>query len=191
MLTLAATLRLSVTAAIAAHMVPVLVWRGMEEATAAYGVSLFALGCIVPPLVLGWLGDRWSKTRLSAIGAVVGAGGLLLLFGSTSSLVLYLFPLTMAVALGTAPLNWSLVGDYFGRSSYGILRGVIRLISGSGVFLFPVFAGWAFDRTGNYTFGIAAFRSGPPALRHALLATAPALPTTPVVTTVHTPSKFS
>ncbi len=156
-LTLTITLRLSVTTAVAAHMVPILVWRGMDEATAAFGVSLFALGCIITPLLLGWLGDRWSKTRLSAVSIVVAASGIILMLTGTSPLLLYLFPLTMAVALGTAPLNWSLVGDYFGRGSYATLRGVMRVVNGCGAFIFPVYAGWVFDRTGSYTLVLVPF----------------------------------
>ncbi|MBI4302775.1 MAG: MFS transporter, partial [Chloroflexi bacterium] len=144
MLTLTVTLRLSITTALSAHMVPMLVWRGIDEAKAAYGVSLFALGSIVAPLVFGWLGDRWSKSRLSAIGATVGAGGLLLLLTNTSSWLLYIFPFSVSIALGTAALNWSLVGDYFGRSSYATLRGMMRVVNGVGTFVFPVYAGWAY-----------------------------------------------
>jgi MFS family permease len=139
-------------------MVPILVWRGIDEATAAYGVSLFAFGCVVTPLVFGWLGDRWSKTRLSAIGATVAVVGLLTLLGITSSsVILYLFPLTMAVVMGTAPLNWSIVGDYFGRTRYGTLRGITRVVNGIGTFLAPVYAGWMFDRTESYVLVLLPF----------------------------------
>ncbi|MFH1087023.1 MAG: MFS transporter, partial [Chloroflexota bacterium] len=157
LLTLATTLRLSVSTALAAHMVPILVWRGMAEGLAAYGVSLFAFGGIVTPLVFGWLGDRYSKTRLSALGAAVTAAGLLLLFRSTSPSLLYLLPLATAVALGTAPLNWSLLGDYFGRTSYGSLRGWMRIANGIGAFIFPVGAGWLFDRTASYSLVLLLF----------------------------------
>jgi MFS family permease len=99
---------------------------------------------------MGWLGDRWSKSQLSALGILVCVGGFLLLLRSSSPLALYSFPLTMAVALGTAPLNWSLVGDFYGRGSYGTLRGIMRMANGAGAFLAPVYAGWTFDHTGSY-----------------------------------------
>ena len=150
LLTLTTTLRLSVTGAAAAHMVPILVWKSVDEASSAYLVSLFAFGTIATPLLMGWLGDRWSKSQLSALGILVCVGGFLLLLRSSSPLALYSFPLTMAVALGTAPLNWSLVGDFYGRGSYGTLRGIMRMANGAGAFLAPVYAGWTFDHTGSY-----------------------------------------
>lgn len=158
LLTLTTTLRLTVTTAVTAHMVPMLVWRGVDEAQAAYLVSLFAFGCILTPLAFGWLGDRWgNKARLCTLGVLVGAGAAFWLWRSSSPLALYGFPIAMAVVLGTAPLNWSLVGDFFGRASYGTLRGIMRIANGAGAFLAPIYAGWVFDRTSSYELVLLPF----------------------------------
>jgi sugar phosphate permease len=53
MLNAAISLRLFVTIALNAHLIPILVWRGISETTAAYFVSLFAFGTIIATLGMG------------------------------------------------------------------------------------------------------------------------------------------
>jgi nitrate/nitrite transporter NarK len=52
--------------------------------------------------------------------------------------------------MGTVPLNWALIGDFFGRRSYATLRGIMGIGYGIGTFVSPIYAGWIFDRTGSY-----------------------------------------
>ncbi|MEK7847743.1 MAG: MFS transporter [Chloroflexota bacterium] len=157
LLTLSITLRILVTVAIAAHLIPILVWKGMSEASAAYMVSLFAFGTMATTLTMGWLGDRWSKTFLSAIGVLASVVGLILLTVSQSPAVLYVLPIGLAITMGTTSLNWALIGDFFGRSSYATLRGIMGLSYGIATFFSPIYAGWVFDRTGSYAIVFITF----------------------------------
>jgi nitrate/nitrite transporter NarK len=59
--------------------------------------------------------------------------------------------------MGTVPLNWALIGDFFGRRSYGTLRGIMVIGTGLGTFLSPIYAGWVFDRTESYAPALWAF----------------------------------
>lgn len=157
LLTLAVTTRMMVTNAVVVHLVPILVWKGMDEAGAAYLVGFMALASIGTRLLLGWIGDRSSKALMSAVGAVVGLLGLMaLLFGQTTE-TLYFFVLSVAFAEGTIPLNWVLVGDFFGRKSFATLRGLMSMVYSTGVFLSPIYAGWVFDTTGSYQITLVAF----------------------------------
>ncbi|MEE9201679.1 MAG: MFS transporter [Dehalococcoidia bacterium] len=151
LLTLSITLRLLVTVALAVHLVPILVWKGMNEASASYMVSLFALINVATTLAMGWMGDRWSKPLLCALGILATVVGMMGLTMSQSTAALYAFPIGMAITMGTTPLNWSMIGDFFGRRSYATLRGIMGVVYGVGTFFSPVFAGWVFDRTGSYT----------------------------------------
>lgn len=151
LLTLSISLRLIVTIALLVHMVPILVWKGMTEVSAAYLLSLFGLASIVVTLAMGWMGDRWSKPLLCAMGALASVVGLLGLTLSQASVALYAFPIALAVTMGSTPLNWALIGDFFGRASYATLRGIMQIGIGIVTFLSPVYAGWVFDRTGSYT----------------------------------------
>lgn len=157
MLSSSITLRLVATIALMVHMVPILVWKGMDEATAAYLLSLFGLSSIVVTLAMGWLSDRWSKPLLCALGALASVFGLLGLTLSQTTLALYAFPITLAITMGSTPLNWALIGDFFGRTNYATLRGIMQIGIGIVTFLSPVYAGWVFDRTGSYAIALVTY----------------------------------
>jgi len=153
----AITLRILVTVALNTHLIPILVWKGMDEATGAYSVSVFALGTIISSLVTGWIGDRWSKALLCSIcigPTIVAMLGLML---SQEIGFLYFFPIGFAITHGIVPLNWALIGDFFGRRIYATLRGIIGIGTGIATFFSPIYAGWIFDLTGSYTLVLLTF----------------------------------
>jgi MFS family permease len=156
-LNLAITLRIMVTAALVIHLIPVVVWKGRDEVTGAYMVSLYSFGTIVAAMALGWLGDRWSKPLLSGIGLLPAVVGMVGLFFSSSNSFLYLFSIGLAVAMGTIPINWAQIGDLFGRRSYAALRGAMGVSYGLATFISPIYAGWIFDRTGSYDIALLSF----------------------------------
>ena len=151
------SLRLMVTIAMNIHFVPILVWRGMNEATSAYLVSLMAFSCIFSTLAFGWLGDRWNKALLCSLGIIPAIVVMVGLIFSQEPMVLYLFPIGFALTMGTAPLNWALIGDLFGRGSYATVRGIMAVGYGTATFFSPIFAGWVFDHTGSYSVVLIAF----------------------------------
>ena len=146
----AIALRVSITVALTIHFVPLFVWRGQTEAASAYLVSLFAMSTIPITLVCGWFGDRWDKTLICGLGVLPTMAGILLLMYGHSGISLYALPVGLAITMGTVPLNWALIGDFFGRRSYGTLRGIMVVGTGLGTFLSPIYAGWVFDRTESY-----------------------------------------
>jgi sugar phosphate permease len=151
------SLRLLVTVALNTHFVPILVWKGMSEAASAYLVSLFALISILAMLALGWLGDRWNKALLSSMCIVPTIVAMIGMIFSQKTAILYIFPIAFAITYATAPLNWALIGDFFGRSRYATLRGIMGVGYGTATFLSPIYAGWVFDRTGSYTIVLLTF----------------------------------
>lgn len=142
---------------LSAHLIPILVWRGISEATAAYFVSLFAFGSIIATLGMGWMGDRWRKSLLCSLGIVPTVVAMLGLIFSQSTLFIYFFPISLAVIMGTAPLNWALIGDLFGRRSYASLRGIMAVVYGIATFFSPIYAGWVYDVTESYTIVLITF----------------------------------
>lgn len=150
-------LRLMVTVALNTHFVPLLVWKGMSEATSAYLLGLFALLSVPLSIGLGWIGDRWNKARLSSIcilPIILAMLGMLFLQGEA---ILYFFPVAFAFVMGTTPLNWALIGDFFGRGSYATLRGIMGVGYGTATFLSPIYAGWIFDLTESYNIVLLTF----------------------------------
>ena len=167
------SMRLFVTVALNIHLVPILVWGGMGEGAAAYVVSVYALGSVVAILGIGWLGDRWSKPLMSSLGLLPMALAMIGLVFSQATLWLYVLALGLAVAMGTAPLNWALIGDLFGRRSYPTLRGLMGIGYGTMTFLSPIYAGWVYDATGSYSLVLLTF-TGVIVIAAALFARLPA-----------------
>jgi MCP family monocarboxylic acid transporter-like MFS transporter 13 len=150
-------LRLMVTVGLNTHFVPLLVWKGMSEATSAYLLGLFALLSVPLAIGLGWIGDRWNKARLSSIcilPIILAMMGMIFFQGEA---ILYFFPVAFAFVMGTTPLNWALIGDYFGRGSYATLRGIMGVGYGTATFLSPIYAGWIFDLTESYNIVLLTF----------------------------------
>lgn len=157
LLMISISLRLLVTVALNTHFVPILVWKGMSEVASAYLVSVSAFTCILSSLALGWLGDRWSKALLSSLCLIPTMIAMLGMAFSQDSAFIYFFPVAFAITMGTAPLNWALIGDFFGRGTYATLRGIMGIGYGTATFLSPIYAGWIFDRTQSYNLVLITF----------------------------------
>jgi len=157
LLNLCISLRILVTVSLNAHMIPILVWKGINESTAAYLVSLSAFLTILGMLALGWTGDRLKKSLLCSLSMIATTVCILCPIFSTTNAAVYLLPIGMAIAHGTAPLNWSLIGDFFGRKSYANLRGIMVIGVGVATFISPVYAGWIYDITESYTIVLISF----------------------------------
>jgi sugar phosphate permease len=152
------TLRLTAKAGVILHIIPILVWKGIEQQTAAF-IFGFPLLLLAPlSLFFGWLADVVPKNLVLSMTSVAGTISFLLLASPLSAVwVIYLFVLLSAVAETSGSNNWATFGDYFGRRAYGRLRGLTQLASSPGVFLAPVFAGWWYDRAENYTLPLWVF----------------------------------
>ena len=151
------SLRILVTVALNTHFVPILVWRGMSEAASAYMVSLFALVSIPATLAIGWMGDRWNKALLCSLCLTPTILAMMGMIFSQGNAILYFFPVAFAIAYGTAPLNWALIGDFFGRERYATLRGIMGVGYGTASFLSPIYAGWVYDHTESYNLLLITF----------------------------------
>jgi nitrate/nitrite transporter NarK len=65
-----------------------------------------------------------------------------------------LFVVAFTLMEATIPLHWVMVADFFGRKSFGTLRGIMSSFYSLGAFASPVMAGWVFDRTQSYTLAL-------------------------------------
>ena len=143
-------LRMSVHGTIFVHFVPILVWKGESQQSAANLIGLLAL-CSVPLIILfGWLSDRLGRQRLLA-GCYTSAAASLMLLNVVDGP----WPIFAALLLFTGTeigsgLNWALVGDLFGRRRFATIRGMLSPIYNAALFITPVAAGWVKDETGSY-----------------------------------------
>jgi len=158
-LILATGLRNAVHSGMSFLLAPVLVWflqgggRGAEESLpmAAFFVGLLSFGTFVFTPVLGLLGDHISKPRLSAVCMAVGALSMAMLLNQSGHIwQLVLSVLLLAVSESANPLNWAIMGDFFGRRAFATLRGWQHLPDQFMSMSTPVWMGWIFDHTGSY-----------------------------------------
>ena len=150
--------RISAHVGVFTHMVPLMVWKGLDERTGAVMVSILSFSGMATRLLMGWWGDRWSKRQLVALAMVAGAGSLLFLVFSGGYLwQMVLFAVAFSVTDGAAGLTWALVGDYFGRRAFATLRGGVNLVVSLGALAAPIFSGRVFDLTESYYWALLPF----------------------------------
>jgi len=177
LLVLAVGFRNTVHSGMSFLLAPVMVWflvsggRGEKESLpiAALFVGLLSFSTLFFNPCVGWLGDTWSKQRLSAVTMVAGSLALLvLLLGHNSGhlWMLAIFAILLAFSESANPLAWAIMGDFFGRRSFATIRGWQHLPDQLMSMSTPVWMGWIFDRTGSYfwalipliaLYGISAF----------------------------------
>jgi MFS family permease len=145
-------------AGVTVHLVPLLVWKGLDEPTAALVVVLTALSTAVVRPLTGWLGDLRSKQRIGALGAFLGALGLAVLaWGDGSAVALAAFAVLFAFGDGINSVTWALVSDFFGRTHFASIRGWMGMLQSAASMPAAVLTGWIYDRTESYTIALVAF----------------------------------
>jgi MFS family permease len=143
---------------VSVHLVPLLVWKGLDQPTAAFFVGLMAFSTIIVRPLTGWLGDRWSKQKIGAMGVILGGLGLALLTYSDGALWhIVFFVILFSFGDGINSVTWALVGDFFGRQQFATIRGWISLIQSLAATPAAVFTGWIYDQTQSYTSALIPF----------------------------------
>lgn len=160
MLAVGTLLRLAGFSAVMVHFVPILVWKGIPEATAGYYLSLFALFAIPTHLLMGWLGDVWRRPRVMSLGMALGTAGLIVLLYGDGRMMLFLFMPLFVVVEALFSLTWATLGDFFGRRHFATIRGWLIMFTMVGPVIGPVLAGRIYDVAQSYTLTIQIFVVG-------------------------------
>ena len=150
-------LRITMWGAISVHAVEMFVWKGMSQGEAGLMFSLMFFLSIPMRLAAGYLGDHIPLQPMMG-GGMVAAGlavvAMLVMDGNTA---VYLFVVLMAVEQGGSTLNWVALGNFFGRTSFATLMGIISTAFNLGMLVSPIYAGYMFDRTDSYTVVLISF----------------------------------
>ncbi len=140
------------------HLVPLLVWKGLDQPMAAFFVGLTALSTVIVRPLTGWLGDWHSKQKIGALGVALGALGLIaLIYGDGSFWPLVAFAVLFSFGDGINSVTWALVGDCFGRTHFASIRGWISMFQSFASMPAAVFTGWIYDQTESYAYAVVAF----------------------------------
>jgi len=136
------------------HYVAILEWKDFDTSIAALFFTL-RLGMNVPSkLIVGYFGDKVPAQIILGGGMVIYSLGLVLLLSSDGLIILAISAVTMGISEGITPVNWGVIGNYFGRHHYATLRGTINMSYSWALLLVPFATGWWFDQYTSYSWPI-------------------------------------
>ena len=102
-------------------------------------------------IIAGILGDRFEQRHLIAIACTMQVIGLIILINARTMAFLYIYVLIFGIAYGALLVLGSvMVGSYYGRKNYPLIRGISFLPGTVIGVLAPIFAGFMFDNVGSY-----------------------------------------
>ncbi|MGH7766501.1 MAG: MFS transporter, partial [Candidatus Binatia bacterium] len=150
LLTVATGLRIVTLSAINVHYVPIMVWKGLSEPGAAFLLGAQALIGLPSHMLVGWMADYVDKGKLMAVCMGAAAIGVLFLIYAETEWQIWMFLPLFTVVESTFPVNWSAVGEFFGRENFAKIRGTMSFVQTWGAALGPVAAGAIYDGTHSY-----------------------------------------
>ena len=149
-ITAGTAIRVIILSAINVHYVALMVWCGMSQQRAAVFLAAQALMALPSHIFFGWLGDKVSKPKLMATCMLLATASMILLGNIHSEWAILVFTALFSAVESTFPVNWSTVGEYFGRTNFAKIRGSMSFVSTWGSVTGPVIAGAIYDRTQSY-----------------------------------------
>ncbi len=140
------------------HQAPYLIERGIHSTTAATIVSTFSFLSGVSSLAFGTIARAIPmRYLLSLAGALECAAMLAMLRVATPAdgyLAAAIFGAGVGGLMTLMPIAWA---DYFGRRSYGAIRGIALSVQVLGQAYGPVLSGALRDHTGSYVRSLESF----------------------------------
>jgi len=147
-----------VQAGVSLHQAPHLIERGLSPLVAATVISFFSAMSGVASFGLAFAPRRWPVRYAMSLSGVLLASGTFGLIAVNSAESAYLaaglFGLGMGGVMTLLPVAWA---DYFGRESFGAIRGVALSLQVLAQATGPVLSGALRDATGNYTASLVVF----------------------------------
>ena len=147
-----------VQAGVSLHQAPYLIERGLDATVAATVVSTFSLTAALAGLAAGLWPRRLPVRFALAGGAVTFGVGVTIMLTIHSALQAYVSAALFGLGLGTLftllPLAWA---DYFGRRSFGAIRGVALTVQVLAQASGPLLSGVLRDLSGSYDLSLACF----------------------------------
>ncbi len=144
--------------AVLTHMIPFVSDMGFTNLSSAYILSLIAATGVLGKLLFGWVTDRLESRYAMWLAIAFQAVGVLILRHATTYPELLIGGGVFGFGMGgIVPLWGSLIGEAFGRRSFGRVMGLM------GPCMLPIqtsgvpYAGYIFDRYGNYEVAFLTF----------------------------------
>jgi len=135
---------------------------GMTAALAAAAAGAVAIGDLSGRAGIAVIGDRFDKRKMLTIAMImqtIGVAGLAGINAEVFGVNLGLWPLPLFVVFfglgfgSSIPLRLSILGDYFGRTSYGSIVGLTSSVNALFGAAGPALVGFIYDGTDSYRLG--------------------------------------
>jgi sugar phosphate permease len=147
-----------VQAGVSLHQAPHLIERGLSPTVAATVVSVFSLTSGIAGLGFGLFARRIGvRTSLALAGAFLAISALLMLGIATAAegyVAACCFGAGIGGVLTVLPLAWA---DYFGRASFGAIRGAALTVQVTSQASGPLLSGLLRDAYGTYVPSLTCF----------------------------------
>jgi MFS family permease len=127
-----------------------MVWKGLTAQRAAVFLAAQAFLSLPSSVLFGWIADRVNKPKLMAVCMLLAMVSTIVLIYAESEWGILLFLPLFGMVEYTFPVNWSTVGEFFGRKNFAKIRGAMTFIHTWGSVIGPVAAGAIYDRTHSY-----------------------------------------
>ena len=139
--------------AITTHVMPYLSSISVSRSTSSLVATAIPLISIFGRLSFGWLGDKISKRLVATTSFIMISCGVFCFAYASNIRIWLLVPFLVLSGIGYGGTNaiLPLLGrEYFGRTNFGSVYGLMEGIGTIGAIIGPTLAGWAYDNWGSY-----------------------------------------
>jgi sugar phosphate permease len=147
-----------IQAGVSLHQAPFLIERDLSPAIAATVVSVFSFGSGVASLGFGFFPRSLPVRYALALVAAFQMAGTLVMLGVHGPVQAFIAAALFGAGVGglltMLPIAWA---DYFGRRSFGAIRGVALTVQVLAQAAGPLLSGVLRDRSGNYDLSLMCF----------------------------------
>jgi sugar phosphate permease len=147
-----------VQAGVSLHQAPHLIERGLGPAVAATVVSVFSLAAGCGGVGFGLAARRLGVRTSLALAAALACAGTLLMLAIAAPVDGYVAAICFGAGIGGVltilPLAWA---DFFGRASFGAIRGAALTVQVTAQAAGPLISGALRDLTGDYAVSLTGF----------------------------------
>ncbi|MFQ5996772.1 MAG: MFS transporter [Dehalococcoidales bacterium] len=140
-------------AAIITHVMPYLSSIGISRSISGLVATGIPLMSVFGRAGFGWLGDKLNRRLVATVSFIMTGFGTFCFAYAPNMGTWLLIPFLFLLGIGYGGSNSLLPAlgrEYFGRTNFGSIYGIIEGVGTIGAILGPAIAGWAYDNWGSY-----------------------------------------
>lgn len=139
--------------AVVVHIMPYLNSVNISRSAGSFVAATVSLLGIIGRLSSGWLSDKFNKKKVAIGFFAMSVLGLLCMSYISREAIWLIVPFVMLFGIGwggNVTIRVILLREYFGKSNFGSIMGLMMGIIAWGGLVGPIFVGWVYDNCANY-----------------------------------------